>query len=597
MRASRLVKWGAALEFARQRAGLSLNQLAERSGVSKGTLSRCESGTDAQLETLLKLMRSLPCLPPHALLDDGTARAPAAQPAAWSTLKGHHGFVARYVRRTIVVSADGLREFLVLSGGLRAVNAGLDSQATRMALMRAACIADPETLRGLVYESDGPTGSQVLSDPRGLRHEFRFSQRVLTYQCRGSVPAEFAEVQEGRPPVELFGVLVEYPIEQLQLEAVFPDGAELSDVRFYAWPATVPPSPWSDEISLRLWPEGVGWSKSRGRVTASVASPPTGIFVALAWSASGTGEGSPEYITLPRGADRRKQRELGEIVREARSDEPLRTVATRAGVSHVTLGAVERGERARRSTLMGILSALPELSPQDLLRGQQADGQLELTDLHDFHRRLFGFEADEVQKKVRIRSDGTALTTIGTLGMRSLRGDPRKDLRVRLGLQRTVVQETPAELRDMRLPTGAREFVRVRRRGRVHDFTFPHGWARKGFTHVRRYRRNRFHALTAKEARQRHGTDDVFVEGVSLPVLFPVRRLVVQIRFPRGYRPSEPRSHVTSRALMHDPDLPPLSPLARCVRLEEVVGSILVLRVEVAYPVVGFKYGIDWSLP
>lgn len=64
-----LLRIGKNIRAQRKDAGLTLPQLAEDSGVSKGNLSRIEHGGDLQLSTLYTLCRALGCRPAHVLPD------------------------------------------------------------------------------------------------------------------------------------------------------------------------------------------------------------------------------------------------------------------------------------------------------------------------------------------------------------------------------------------------------------------------------------------------------------------------------------------------------------------------------------------------
>lgn len=60
---------GKKLRAERKDAGLTLPQLAEDSGVSKGNLSRIEHGADFQISTLYKLCKALGTRPRLVLPD------------------------------------------------------------------------------------------------------------------------------------------------------------------------------------------------------------------------------------------------------------------------------------------------------------------------------------------------------------------------------------------------------------------------------------------------------------------------------------------------------------------------------------------------
>lgn len=327
------------------------------------------------------------------------------------------------------------------------------------------------------------------------------------------------------------------------------------------------------------------------------------------------------YALLPTGADAAAPRRVPRTVRQEPRDEPAdsgadavrrarqrgrlsrRELARRAGCSPTTIGRLEDGLDARWSTLARCIEMLPSLSPWSLLGLGEEQLSPDPARLWCFLRDLHGLEADEDFKTVAIAADGNSAIEIVTRNLRVLRSVP-KELRLLLGLGVPVLQPTTAELQGVGHLSSASLEGQLRIAAlttadgaRLHELRVPGIVAERGFSFGRRFRHAGIYALDSEQARARTGQEGPFHQGASLGSRFPVKRLRLRLRFPRGRRPPEVVPCAWSMAHAPDPgrDESLRALPARSVEvIEDRRRNAWELIAE--RPPVGVKFALAWFL-
>lgn len=286
---------------------------------------------------------------------------------------------------------------------------------------------------------------------------------------------------------------------------------------------------------------------------------------------------------------------LGELLIETRRERGLsqRALAKIAGISWITVRALERGADARRSTAARILTAIPALRPEDVLPPPPALGD----ELWNFYRDAFGFSAERIEKIVRIKRTGRADTEWRHVNLRSLRGSVRS-LGIIHGLQRVLFSGSKGVLRQIQADArGVKSQVIEKREGRnVHLFQMPRRGLLGGLTYTRFVSRSAKFYLRAERYRRPLAAE--VVEGVSLAIQHPAERARLTVEFPPGYWPTSVHAVTWTSVELPNAELEPLSALLQACRphlQEERVARSLTL--DVVRPLVGTKLAIGWRLP
>lgn len=310
-----------------------------------------------------------------------------------------------------------------------------------------------------------------------------------------------------------------------------------------------------------------------------------------------TGRRTSRGRRRPFGGDSEARRRAG-LLRRVREQAGLsqRELASRMGVSWVTVSEAERGRDVRHGTLQAYLQALPELEPSELLESQRPLPPAASPAVWRYYRQLFGFEARALVKDVVVDTAGDVEQRIEVRGVTSARGDLR-DERVRGVLQRSVFLGSRAALRELAVGPGDLTTGRsvLQEDDAEHEFSFPERLGTHGFTYVLRQRKAGLFATEALRAAEA-GRPGPVVHGTSLAVAYPVRRLRLSVTHAEGRWPSRTAAHAWPRSLVPEEDEPhllrALHPGEGRLRLDER-RRVAVLRVPL--PLIELQYGLGWG--
>ncbi|MEM7246322.1 MAG: helix-turn-helix transcriptional regulator [Acidobacteriota bacterium] len=586
------------VQAARRSTGLSQVELARRCELPSGSLAHLEAGREPRSSTVASLLSGLPSLRVADLLGAGATGGPS-QPAAWEASRELHGFFTQRLVREVDLRAGGAGSSRLEMHGLRCWPRASEDPEHRIALLRAVIPGPSAVARQLEPEALEPSRWEATEGP--VRHEAGRPARerdglhyVRTTTVDDDVLLDGLVGPDGRHRLV---VEVLHPIERLDLVAWLPSTPH--DPRCVAWPCAVGPDTPRD-WARELHPRGVDLrhDAASGRLTLTLRRPTVGLMHGLEWS---TSEGAVEKESpSPRGVGRRHRTDLATALSRARERSGLtqRQLARRMDVSPNTVSVIERGGDPRISVLGRALTALPELLPQDLLPQVSRSGRHSLDELWEHDHRLLGLAADELVKTVDIDDAGHSETSIVTRGLRSLRGDSR-ELEVRLGVWRVVLQDQPAVLQAIETDVEARARVVERELDRVvHRFTFPARAASTGLSYTRRFERVPRYVLTEERAAPHVDEPPPYFEGTTVKPTHPTRRLSIVVCFPEGYWPSEVITHAWP--LVHVPGvgdeaLEASLPRDRLVLTRDRRRRRVRLRID--RPPLGLQFGLSWRLP
>jgi transcriptional regulator with XRE-family HTH domain len=582
---------GELVQAARRELGLSKRELAELAGVDRATLRELEAGREPRTSTLAACSVVLPGLSPADLLPAGVGRVPPAGDEAWRHQRHVRSLAARRLTHRVHFGEVEEDELAGLTGELR-------DEAGLLRTMRSACLGKSRVLAGLRVPEPG--GRTVVTD-EPERHEFRrgggrHGARLTYSRSRPHRPAgEPPERCESFEDLLGFGAcaVVHHPLDELRLELELPD-ARPRRPRLLAWPAPQTPSA-GDDLAPSLHPEGRGLKLRvvRNRLTAVVERPLVGLRYALGWTDE------------PRGRRRAAPRGAHEELQRARRLEglSLRALAERMGVSAMTVKGAEDGRDLRAGTLEKAVAALPALSPWALLGELDPAVVPQRARAWSYWRDLYGCEVEEELKRVEVASSGNSRILLETTGLRRLR-HPERDLVVRLGLARSVLQPTRASLDEVD-STGEQDeaLLRIRRITEPggepqHQLVVPAESAARGVSFVRRLVHDGVYTMTDEAARERTGAEGPFREGTTFGATVPARRLRLIVHFPRGYWPSDFRVHAWALT-----DVPSSEAAGLAARLHpeglafETDRRRRTVSLEVEHALPGFKYALGWQLP
>lgn len=602
---------GDVLRAARQRAGLSVRELAAQLGVSPSTVVDAERHRDVRLSTLRSYVSTLPGLSPQLLLGRGPGPRPVRSDAAWAYLRGVFAFTARLLRLEIDVEAAGRRVTRWTVEGVRSLGGDLRDPAIRTGIMQVVSRGSAEARRRTVAgERDLALGVVDIRDGC-FRHEFRFPRLLnrsgLTYtriQIADEEPPPGVP-PPGRLPVSApfasgASVAVEHPVERVELVVRFPTGGLPATARACAWTDVQALAADEPDLAPFLHPEGLRVSRAPRDSTLRLRleRPLTPLQYGIAW-----GDGPERAAEAPTPVGPSALGAAGAL-RAAREEAGLsrRELARRLGVSPVTITAGERGQDLRRSHLIGLLDALPSLRPEELLPPARELPVTDRREAWEYYRLLFGIEADEERKTLVVTPRGDALAVCETLRLRRVRAADA-DLRVRYGSAPASHRRWPTELREIEEAiaaevedAGLRARIVSRTESRlIHEITVPRHLAQVGVSYSRRLFTPHFFDPGAARDADREPEHD----GAAIVPFHPVRRLVLTVRLPAGAWTDRTWFGVHPRMMLAEPSVeadvaerlhPEGLTMVRCDRTRS-------LSLAVDYPLVGFMYDVFWQRP
>jgi len=599
----------------RLRVGLTQRELARRLGVGHATVAAIEMGRDPRASTLITYLRQFPGLQQAQVLPHALPGPPEASHAAWTALAAYFGFRAERVSSRVEVSARGRRLAVLEVGPVVPTSGSFSDLKLLAAVMRAVSLLPQGRSADVRPTPAALAAGKMRINEGSTTHDYEWSSnppRSFTY--RRTMRFEAAEEGSAAASVQGSGHEVTYPINELVLEADVEDVSRLESAELRAWVPGGMNEPEESDLASHLYPTGL-----KPRVQARsphlhvrIDTPLVGVGYAMAWTLAkkqapkGRGRRAaapaPAVLSFERSTGRApKAGEFATVVRGVRDREglSLRDVGQRLGVSWVTVREAELGRNTRASTLSNYLLAFPDLKPQQLLPRPAAEEPMSRDVLWEYYRDVFGFYAEEVVKTIEIEPGGFSVTRIETRGLRSMRGSGAA-LNIRLGLQRIVLQDQPGLLRSIEADSQAVKLKVIERRHghAVHQIAFPGDVVARGVNYTRTFARKRVYFMTAERAERELGGDPPFIEGTTLPVMRPIERLSIRVRFPRGHWPREFRGQAWPD--VHVPDASAVDQLD-CI---EALGGRLELRADeglaelsVERPPIGLKFALHWELP
>ena len=175
------------------------------------------------------------------------------------------------------------------------------------------------------------------------------------------------------------------------------------------------------------------------------------------------------------------------------------------------------------------------------------------------------------------------------------------------GLERAAFEGAPSSLQEIaaesgRDPEGRTVKSRVLRQGEgrfLHQLVIPPDLQREGLTYSWSKLRKGL-ALTRAESAERRGypSDEPVHSGFLFAPNYPVRRLRLEVQFPRGYWPASLYARAWPEAMPPDPEMrdfaPHLHPEGMSLRNERRRGRA---SCRVRLPLMGVSYNVGWELP
>jgi transcriptional regulator with XRE-family HTH domain len=590
---ARDVRLARLLVEARRRAGLSQREVAALAGVGWATVADAERGSDVRRSTLLGLLRALPAMGARRLLARGDVPPAGCCRAAWSFWRDVNGFSARRVTYRVHVNGAGPRRAELHVEAVRLAREGPAGTEALHALARAVYRGTPARLAASLPHRLGLGETTIVIADGPVEHVL-----VLRAAAEDAVSYRRTDVVASEPHETCAVSLTPgYPVEEIVLVARFP-------------PGSAPPGAFTARASAAGLADGAGvggetaasapavtWDAAPSEATLRLSWPVPHVTHELAWTRGGSVVAAPAWEP-PAGAS------LPVVLRAARARASLsrRQLAARMVTSPATLSGCESGLDVRRRTLQGLLACLPHLRAEHLLPEDEPARALRVAEVAELFAALAGVEADEERKRVVIARDGTASAVYVTRGLRWT-GPCSRDLCVGYGTSPLAAGDTPRPESIRLLPGTADPGAALRTRllhladGRlIHQLAFSPEAAARGVSFERRVRLGDAFAVRAAGGRGRRGPAGRPWEGTTLQSVWPSRRLVIEVVYPRGLAPEEVRA-LAWPALAQ----PPVSDADLLARLHprgvarDLTGGRA--RLEVADPLPGIRYGLTWPLP
>jgi transcriptional regulator with XRE-family HTH domain len=235
---------GTLLREARERAGLSVRELAARMDASPATISDAERGQDPLASTLQRWLDALPALSP-AIAFGRSAPRPAASPAAWACSRDAFGFAIAHARFQVLLHADGTRTTLLEATGIRTVRGDVADREQASRALHLLFRGSPEARLELAVLAARTRMFPLALKDGCFEHEFdaepgrRASLRWTRRQVAGEPPPQGVGAPGGVPISAPFreglAVAIEHPIGRLEIVAKFADGRMPKEARCFTW--------------------------------------------------------------------------------------------------------------------------------------------------------------------------------------------------------------------------------------------------------------------------------------------------------------------------------------------------------------------------
>jgi transcriptional regulator with XRE-family HTH domain len=596
--------FGMLLRRARLRAGMSERDVARRLRVAVGSVHAAESGRDPRLSMLQRLVEGVPGLSPEEVLGRPRPAQVRDLEAAWQLQRRLHGFAIEHLRRTLRLLPAGACEITTELLGMRSLGRGPDAGIAARRMLLAACLATGPRLEEMVERAVAASPRAFHAEHDGRVHELRAGARTSAYRCIERLAAGEREsllggaaIEPAWLPAPALGVVLEVPVQRLTLAIVSDGGSPVATMRACAWPGFVETS--DAEPNLISWLDPRGGPVMRERehgIEAAFARPLAGIAYALV-------ERRVDRVAASRSriAFQRRPPTVGDVLHEARLRAGLsaRELARHAGLAAPTIRATEAGRDPRRSSIVLLLRALPELSPRHVLPASVRDAGSSAASAWEAWRDLAGVEAEAIEMHVAFGDDGWVGLSRRIHGFRALPGRARA-MALRMATTRLCREREAIVPGALEIDDDAAADTRTR--------TLVHGARIVGYQTIlaRRLlergvsfnRTSRALAYPAIDGRMPTGFErHPSVSGFATPEV-PARRLVVTATFPAALMPSSCRMRVMpATELLDDVErdvaalLPPDSlRLTRSPRRRR-------LSLEVDRPLPGLRYALLWPSP
>jgi len=604
---------GDTLRRAREAAGWSLHEAAQRLGVSWDSVRKAEEGRDLRLSMLRAWVHALPALSPRSVLGNADVAPPLASPSVWELVSRTHGFVVARRVESARFDAEGRRIEQSEALGVRWLAGHRLDPAARLDLMRTVFMGSGDALRALRAEPTDPRSHRSTIETADAVHEFAFGRHAraaFDYRCaRRATPATREPGLQGESDaiVRDAGVVaadIFLPVRELELRLHPPPEVASPSFAFFAVPGSCVPPLGAAALTRALLPDGVPlrWDRTRRCASVTLRLPIPNVRYILACLPA---DRAPEGFRAARASTRlasltaHATTHAGRQVEAARERAGLsrRQLATRMDASPASVIELEAGHDPRVSTLRRALRALPGLWPEDLFVGMsRARTRLDLTPREAwlYFRNLVGVEALEASRALKLTRAGDGSETIATRGLRRLHASaPGADMIVQDGISPgargrlgpVFLEQDGASLPELRVRW-------LRAVGHSQDFQLvvPAPLAEAGISFTRRDRK--------QQAYKMRPTDTGRSIGPAYECFVPTSRLILSVGFPRGYRPADVSAHVRAGVQVTTPRWPDLAELLHPRGLElrvDLDAGIVELRVE--QPLLGYRYSITWTAP
>lgn len=569
--------FAALLREARERAGLSQRELAERASLSRATVADAELGGDPRLSTLQALCGALPLLGPERALSDQPWVMPGDAPWAWHYLRERSVVQAHRVTASARVESSRLVELRVDVEGIRPARGGIEDRDDLARVLRAVFGGRPEALQDLLVLPLDASETRFELEEGDVEHAFVLPRGLGSGLRYTSIDRSRRRLAEGEA---LVSHATSYPVRTLVLRAALDE------------------APTGVTASCRLATlmdghdvAGASWDAATREASATVALPLPFVAHELKIAQPARARGAaPEPA---RDAARDAARDPARALARARAQAGLgcRGLATAVSVSPATVHGIERGLDARRSTWLSLLGALPGLRPRDLIAGAGSAHGATRAEVSEHYRRLVGVEVATEMKVLGVSDDG-AIATCRTRGLRRLvpRDEP---LVLRHGAGAGIGCAPADELREIGDHADGGESLRTRLVRRadgtlLHQVAFAATAATRGVSYETRAASSKLLPLRAADARRDALT------GTALTASLPARRLVIEVELHRLAPAASFRAHAWMPLLAPEdaPDLGEREPEGTTLAVDDARTRA---RLTVTDPLIGFTYAISWK--
>lgn len=594
------------LRDARERAGLTLREVASLARLSWVTILEAERGRDLRLSTLRRLRDALPGTTERGLFEGDEAVPAASALGAWAWFSRVADLEVEHLVHHVRIRRDGTRRTRTLLLGVRPRLGGpIDERAVHQA-MHLVWLGTPGACPALAGADF--LGASRLSRPDGADlHSYRWRGGarggIFDYSCRPSLPHEGPTLVGAGPvqdPDDGASVLVALPVRHARLRVTFDAGAPLPHPQMWHawWWADEAWGEKSDDLSLRLGAPAISVNRrpARRSLELHVERPLPCLRLGLRWGREPTVAGaSPAPRPVERGAA------VGVMLAAERQrlSWSQRRLAEALGVSPRTVSAIERGRDPMRSTLRAYLREMPWLRPADFF--EDARREVDRASVAALFRELLGAGSESISHRLVINPDGSGVLRSMTCRLRRLShsADPMA--------LRELVQDSRRAGPAFRL-----EHVAVTPRdapglttrvagcgpgGFVHELLVPGARAARGVTLERKVVMTSGYPFTEAEFRRLYGDSRMPSWCLAESISRTTRRLTITVRLPPGAQALRPELTATP-LLSRGP--------ARCRNIlaalhpegaEVMIMRSGAMRIRLDDPLPGVTYMLIWRLP